>query len=122
VELNLHTVTRFLRHIRAAWLYCRTFRYTDILPDHGWNNEDARKLSGLMQSPTGTKLRLLLNNRAAQTAHRACLKRDEDTRGVAAGTFGTIAFIDSLISPSQGASDETEQSDQGDELLVSLSP
>jgi hypothetical protein len=77
-----------------------------------------------MQSPTGAKLRLLLNNRAAQVAHRAVMAK-EDSRyhcGIGAGTFGTLAFFDSLISPRQGASDETEQSEQGDELLVSLSP
>lgn len=96
----------FFRHLRAAWLFGRTFAYVEKVdaPDF-WTDEDARWLTNVLSSHHGKKLKMRLTNYVVQIACGA-VRKESNTRfhnGIATGASLLVAHIEShtLSTPEQ---------------------
>jgi hypothetical protein len=88
---------RFLRYLKAAWLYSQFVPYVEAADAEGfWTADDARKLYQFFQSQTGQKLSHRLRNYAIQAASSAVRNPTNSSyhNGVAAGIPMLIVAIE----------------------------
>jgi hypothetical protein len=99
---------RFLRYLKAAWLYSRFFPYIEEAEEPGfWDKGDALKLHQFIESHTGRKFGHMLRNYAIKAAC-AAVKNPTNSpynNGVAAGIPMLITAIENL---SAGVPTDTE--------------
>ena len=107
----------FLRHLRAAWLYGRTFSYVEEADEASyWTHEDAQALESFFQSRAGRKLKIRLMNYVIKMA-LVSIRNPAATpyqNGQASGVSATIAAIEAhmpLVQPEQ-AEEEAELEEQ----------
>jgi hypothetical protein len=110
---------RFLRYLKAAWLYSQFVPYIEEADEEGfWTNDDAKKLSQFLQSQTGQKLSHRLRNYAIQAASSAVRNPTNSAyhNGVAAGIPMLIVAIENHFI---GADVENEQA-ESESILSTL--
>lgn len=103
---------RFLRHLKAAWLYNRYFPYIEEADeDDFWTPADETTLANFFRSHTGAKLKHRLTNYYIQMAQNAVTNPSTPAyrMGMAAGVHMTITAIENHFPGGVPTDTESEQ-------------
>lgn len=103
----------WFKRIRSAWLYLKYVPYVDAY-DHEdyWTVEDERAWSGVMNSPTGQKLRNRANNFITKSAVNAT-RSTQDHKYACAwsnGVAATFTWLDSHCLTQPAAKEPDQES------------
>lgn len=113
---------KFLRHLRAAWLFYRVAPFIEEADEEGfWTDEDANSLLHYFSGYAGNKLRMRLNNYANKAACNAVRQQGDYAynAGIAAGIAMGVGAITQHFPQSVSPSTEPESSEDGlDELIA----
>lgn len=105
---------RFIRYLRAAWLYSQHFPYVEEADADGfWTDSDSLALHHFLESQTGQKFGHILRNYAINKACEAVRNPTNSpyNNGVAAGIPMLITAIENLSAiPTDTESEQSETS------------
>ena len=111
----------FFQRLIFAWRYAQLPSYDRSADQFGyWNAQDAERTLQYFNSPTGLKLRVLLNNFVFKNCYQACaaLGNQDKHTGIARGTSLTVFHLQELIT--RGPAKEAEQTEPEGEAAAAV--